>query len=655
MTADETFYRPTESLILPSPRYFFPIKIPVPHWQLRHFISSPNRGLIYYVSEREIYCLHAKTRERQIVGVLPFEPRCLVAGYGWVCVGGGDNGQFAAVKLDRATETEDAAARRHADVDALLPADLDPESRRQTHELLEETMAIARELPRRKPEVRIEEHGGLIVNSVTLHQWKSNEEFGAEETVAIITNNDKTVRIFSLTQFRILSTLELPFATNHATLSPDGQLLVVVGDSTTVYFYRRKKVSNSSNPKRHDAESAVEKLEWEVCAAPQLRIATEHCFTTAFSPGGHLCAVGSQDGIVTIFDSTLIDGAEGDDDAVTQILRSSRPTRAGAVRSMCFSPEPWDLLIWAEDHGRICVADVRTGLHARQVIHLDIDSDNFETVEITDVEESLLDPELRELSSEAEFIRRYRRALDDHDETAAINFAADYIGASPVRRRLQAAPHASDDEPRAFTERERQLLDALRASRERLDAREHGQMSPFSVNYLPSPASRENRSGSSLLTPEPLSRTQTISPTQGRLRGSPSTTSDPWRTIEAAMAAGPLPDAATRLRREREASIEATFERRQITWARLDAARRERLRNVHARGGPVDEDGLGRYELGLLRRAVSHRENAADGVGTAGVTMDDDGRKLYVGTEEGITEFYVNIQERKFFPKFLPC
>ena len=46
------------------------------------------------------------------------------------------------------------------------------------------------------------------------------------------------------------------------------------------------------------------------------------------------------------------------EDAIAVVMPSTRPENAhpggaipGAVRTMLFAPNPWDLLIWAEDQG----------------------------------------------------------------------------------------------------------------------------------------------------------------------------------------------------------------------------------------------------------------------------------------------------------------
>jgi len=120
------------------------------------------------------------------------------------------------------------------------------------------------------------------------------------------------------------------------------------------------------------------------------------------------------------------------------------------------------------------------------------------------------------------------------------------------------------------------------------------------------------------------------------------------------MSSGPLPDAATRLRREREAAIEENFERRQQQLSRMERLRTQRLGQLYERGGDGsgvdDEFGLSGYELEMLRRLVRPGRRSDDGVGTMGIGWSGDGRNLYVGTEEGILEYAVNIQERKTFP-----
>lgn len=647
---------------------------------------------------------------------------------------------------DESEEPSLSASRRHAEVDALLPLDLDPESRFQAHQFLTGSRPDSAFIGGRKAEVQIQELGTDIVNSVTLHRLRGDGKEFQDEIIAIMTNNDHTVRIYSLTQSRSLDTLDFPTAMNHATISPDGNLLVAVGDEPHAYFHKRV----TSGTVRVQNGPTLLHNEWQLIASPLLRVTGPEdggmCFTTDFSPSGHICAVASQHGIITIFDTSLIQTAEEDNDAVVELFRSSRPSlplpasQIGAPRSMCFSPAPWDLLAWAEDHGRVCVADVRQGFRSRQTIELDVDDPEIDCAEITDLADDLIHPELRALTTEARFVRQYREARDAQDDAAAVNFAADYIEASAERRRLQRearerVPGNPELPAQGLTDRERQLLDTLRTSRERMNERERAegqQQSPFSVNHIPAPRTirisdedgsyeeymglptitsstssrasatlrdyirernlERSRTGdrtyqprrrssivvsnntapdtaSSTLAPRAGSTTLTLSPTRLSNATPPAqttSTSDPWQTIEAAMQSGPLPDAATRLRREREAAIEARFERRQQQWVRLEATRNQRIRQLHDGGG----EGLDRYEVDLLRRARYRTDDPDAGIGTMGLGWSEDGRQLqvpvpfisnqirflmtnsrFVATEEGILELNVNIQERKTFPK----
>ncbi|KAI9877814.1 MAG: hypothetical protein M1830_002748 [Pleopsidium flavum] len=712
MTVEETLCQATESLILPSNRTFYPIKIPSKHWQLRNYISSTDPGFIYYASNKDIYCLHTSTRKRELIAVLPWAPICLAAAFGWIVVGGLEKGRCAFVKLrDNGVEgPSPSSSRRHADVDALLPLDLDPESRFQAHHFLAGSRPDSDFIGVRKAEVQIQELGSDIVNSVTIHRLRGDGKEFQDEFIAVMTNNDHTVRIFSLTQSRGLDTLHFPSPMNHATISPDGSLLVAVGDEPHAYFHKR--VTTGSIQVQNGP--VLLRNEWQLIASPLLQVTGPEdggmCFTTAFSPSGHICAVASQHGIITIFDTSSIMGEEEDDDAVIEIFRSSRASlphsasQIGAPRSMCFSPAPWDLLAWAEDHGRVCVADARHAFRSRQTIELDVDDPEIDRAEITDLADELIHPELRALTTEARFVRQYREARDAQDDAAAVNFAADYIEASAERRRLQRearerVPGNPESSAQGLTERERQLLDTLRTSRERMNERERAeaqQQSPFSVNHLPPPRSirvpnddvsyeeymglpttssstssrasatlrdyirernlERSRTGdrtyqprrrssivvsnnsaseptSSTLAPRPGSSTFTVSPTRLSNANPPApttSTTDPWQTIEAAMQNGPLPDAATRLRREREAAIEANFERRQQQWARMEATRNQRIRQLYDGGG----EGLDRYEVDLLRRARYRTDDPDAGIGTMGLGWSEDGRQLQVPTLE---------------------
>ena len=390
-----------------------------------------------------------------------------------MCVGGADNGNFAAIKVTGFPPSNSS------DIDASLP--LDFEHRLPRPPLLGTASSIC-----------LEKIGEDIVNSISIHKLPAH---GCEQddVVAVLTNNDRTVRIYSLTQNLELKVLDLPYAMNHATISPDGQMLVAVGDAPTAFFIRRVKAEDVEKPstiKSAEAQLPSESYDWKRVKDVNLyRPAGSNAdgyFTTAWSPSGRLCAVGSECGYITVFDVEHLKIAEYGESAIVQLISSTRPdtvTSAGAVRTMHFSPAPWDFLIWSEDQGRVCVADLRAGLKVRQVLTLDPKEEGIEKIEIADFDLTL-SSERHELRREADFIRRYRRALDFDGTAAAVNAATEYFEADSERRSLhrRLGVVESDNDPHGLTAHERQVLEALRTTRQREEAHEQG-ITPRSINY----------------------------------------------------------------------------------------------------------------------------------------------------------------------------
>ncbi|KAL8659634.1 MAG: hypothetical protein Q9226_000339 [Calogaya cf. arnoldii] len=274
---------------------------------------------------------------------------------------------------------------------------------------------------------------------------------------------------------------------NHASISPDGRLLVAVGDEPKAFFCRRLPASTSSG----DQGSSHT---WQKIAEARLKTASvgDACFTTAFSPSGHICAVALQSGFVIIFDTSMIHEDMEDGDAVLEVLRSSRSSMPhdpiGAIRSMSFSPAPWDLLAWAEERGRVCVADLRNAYRSRQTVDLDLDSPKLNRASLTDLDDDLTTSEQRQLEIERRFQQRHREALNAQDDLANVSHAADYMELSAARRRLQRDTAAEiPGERNDLTETERQMLDSIRTSRSQQNdysSLEHDIPRPVSVEFL---------------------------------------------------------------------------------------------------------------------------------------------------------------------------
>src|SRR5271154_3100674 len=119
--AQGLYHRPTDSLIKRSGAKFYPLDIPVPHAQLRNFISTVDRDWLYYASGPNIYTLHLPTQRTFLLITIPFAPRCLTAGLGWVCLGGERGGDCAFVRLNEQNE-HNPESDHH--VDSRLPINL---------------------------------------------------------------------------------------------------------------------------------------------------------------------------------------------------------------------------------------------------------------------------------------------------------------------------------------------------------------------------------------------------------------------------------------------------------------------------------------------------------------------------------------------------
>lgn len=134
------------------------------HWQLRSMLCSPSPNILYYPSGDRIYQINTATRKRRLIGTLPFEPRCVGARYGWVCVGGAEHGQFATIRMkDEEAADEDEAMALDMDMDG------PDEPRTRPRRSVATVMAL----------------GGTIVNSITLHRPPSSTS--DDDVLAVLT------------------------------------------------------------------------------------------------------------------------------------------------------------------------------------------------------------------------------------------------------------------------------------------------------------------------------------------------------------------------------------------------------------------------------------------------------------------------------------
>jgi hypothetical protein len=480
------YHRPTDSLIKRSDAKFHPLDIPVPHAQLRNFISTVDRDWLYYASGHNVYTLHLPTRRTSLLITIPFTPRCLTAGLGWVCLGGESNGDCAFVRLNE-NDDEDGLH-----VDARLPISL-PETNRETGQ---DNAEIARPIPQVvapeaefnfQPDLLVQELGGDIVNSITIHDLSNAGLSERNEPIALLSNNDKTVKVYSLAQRKVVAELLHPFPMNYALVSPDSNILAAVGDGSRAFFYRRKssKKPSGAHSSTNSASERFPRNEWQLFAIPKLpvgdRMNDDHSFAISFSQSGHFCAISSQGGMISVFDVDVLNTLseeEESDRAFLCTFKSSRSAIWGCVRSMEFSPEPWDLLAWSEDHGRVGVADVRQAFCRRQILQLD--PEQAEKIDLEDV----TPVSIKNLDTKGRLIHQYRARMQS--EYMRPPSQADY---SFLRNNPQAGSrsyHAGID----LDARERSVLDTLEMTMDEIYEASHPRHHPYSLNYTSSPRVR---------------------------------------------------------------------------------------------------------------------------------------------------------------------
>lgn len=447
MTIPDPLLCLTPTNAIASHHKFYPTRIPNQHHQLRHQISVQENHLIYYVSNYDILVLDLHDCQNSLLATVPFEPTCLAADLGWLAVGGENNGDCAFIKVEK---------------------DEHGHPKCFGHDLVVESL------------------GGAIVNSMNIHTIPATGSSSDVEPVVLISNNDKTVKIYSLLQRQVITTFLHPVPMNYSAMSPDSTIIAAVGDSNKVYFYRHKNHNVSRSP-----VTTFFRDDWVSFAEPSLptgdSVYDDYCFALAFSPSGHLCAASSQGGAISVFDVLqLLNNGHSQQDAMLCNFRSSRPTLVGCVRAMAFSPAPWDLLAWAEDHGRIGLVDVRSQFVRRQV--LELDRRKPEAVELEDgtpfayrnlgVKERLRQQHLARL--------RAMRRLTPQDIEVDLT-VDELIDPNPNAQRHQRQELLSYHQGLDLDARERSVVDALETTIHNI---EHNSPRAYSIHY-PSDSTRE--------------------------------------------------------------------------------------------------------------------------------------------------------------------
>ncbi|KAG0736951.1 hypothetical protein G6F23_010641 [Rhizopus arrhizus] len=151
----------------------------------------------------------------------------------------------------------------------------------------------------------------------------------------LVSNNDSSIRTFSVPELNLVDTLDFKLAVNNSSVSPDGEKMVAVGDDNRVLLFN---VSYSGN--------------YELTQT--MAVSKDANFSVAWNHASDKFAVSSQDGSVHVWDvrhSNPVAKFNGINPSITKgAARCVKFTQSGAI----------DLLAFTEHVSHVHVVDART-------------------------------------------------------------------------------------------------------------------------------------------------------------------------------------------------------------------------------------------------------------------------------------------------------
>ncbi|KAI0160901.1 hypothetical protein GGR52DRAFT_151206 [Hypoxylon sp. FL1284] len=685
---EEASLWPTDNLLLKEGRKHYRTNVSPIHWQLRSLVSAERQDIVYFPAgayNTHITRLNTTTCECETIKVISFHPRCLVASQGWVCCGG-ENGEFVVIR---------ESGRDGAQEDILnsdLRSTLNAVESSNMAQLQQDMLRLVERINGSNKTWSASSHkvGTERVNCITIwHPPKDAPEVGQYDgPVAVLANNDKTITVVGLYEPDLpKDELGYPDCVNRGVISPDGSLLVAICDDPFLYIHARRPFT------KHYHGVPRESHEW--VQLPRIRLKgqwhqdTTDCrgsFAACFSSSGRYLAVGTQYGTISIFDAVALKDPESEP-LVAYFDSDRAPDEYGAVRDMAFSPGPHDLLAWSEHRGRIGVADARTGFMRRQIISLS-DPESFNHISLN--ERNTIDPRLLDPRSE-------RNATSERNP--GNSSLMELLGQSRPGRPLPNPNSESTDATtmrlnQPFSAEEVAILEAIQSDRRRRERERHEQLTAernqrvnererqimlhtgmMASNLRRTPSYDQRREQlTRIIERERLretrdqhrSGTSQTPPEQDRERRAPT----PRRRSSIMQALTQNVDNMSQFRTQSQSQNndgDNTSTAPQRVLARL-SSELEALASMSG-GDGVAHDNPPRTESSRTRRAVpvisdvwnndalfsrirlvggrEHQQNADD---TAGLTWSEDGQILYVGAENGIYEFHINLYGRKVFP-----
>ncbi|KAG9249303.1 WD40-repeat-containing domain protein [Calycina marina] len=556
-----------------------------------------------------------------------------------------------------------------------------------------------------------EDGGDAINNCISLwcpKRWSSERTY--QIPVAVLANNDKSVYIMNLRESEQIDRLTYPDCVNRAVMSPDGEILAAVLDDPFLYVHKRKRREELTP----GLFSAKEHFEWSPLCRIQLKgqsLADQSrmkgSFALSFSESGKYLAVATQHGVISVFEVEAI----ADETTIPiAVLTSTRPgTSSGAVRSLSFCPGPFDLLAWAEAKGRVCIADIRSGFISRQMLVVDSRSSHYETIHTTERSgDPIIDPRLR--SSRTDSPTSSDLSTPDHlgldpDQQQDTQLTLEMMGrnqapltieelevlqAHQIARRARDAqanaPNASLWNPPPAAQRSHPTISveardfraggSTRIGSSLTDAQRTSGLSGLFRDYSSSASIRnfitERNLGRDRRAIDAARRSQVLQYEPDPRHFTESARTSSIQYILRQRHANTVSTPASNIRRPRNEPA-GTIDRLTLRtsgtdapsnpWDEIDALYRARQANSTAsiplRNEDEDEDRAtitrirNREETLIVERMFRARYNDQEGPAIMGISWSPDGRKLYVGADDGIYEFHVNTASRRQFPSLV--
>eukprot|EP00262_Sarcandra_glabra_P013641 TRINITY_DN382_c0_g1_i8.p1 TRINITY_DN382_c0_g1~~TRINITY_DN382_c0_g1_i8.p1 ORF type:complete len:300 (-),score=28.64 TRINITY_DN382_c0_g1_i8:550-1449(-) len=169
-----------------------------------------------------------------------------------------------------------------------------------------------------------------ITNSVDIYQSSNGS------TRLMTANNDSNVRVFDTENFTMLSCLSFPWSVNNTSVSPDGKLLAVLGDSVDCLIADSQSGKTVGSLKGH----------------------LDYSFSSAWHPNGQILATGNQDTTCRLWDVRRLSES-------LAVLKG----RMGAIRALKFTSDG-RFMAMAEPADFVHIYDTESGYCKEQEIDL---------------------------------------------------------------------------------------------------------------------------------------------------------------------------------------------------------------------------------------------------------------------------------------------